>query len=68
MPIYEYECTECGERTQRLQGVGQDSTGEKCESCGKGKLKKVFSMFATKDAGHGTTASSCSTGSSSPFS
>jgi len=66
LPIYEYQCTECGKKVQRLQPVGEDSSGDSCESCGKGVLKKVFSLFATKDAGTGID--SCTPGGSSPFS
>jgi putative FmdB family regulatory protein len=47
MPVYEYICTGCGERTQRLQDVGEDSSGRGCRSCGNGLLKKVFSVFGT---------------------
>lgn len=67
MPIYEYQCTECGKKSQRLQPVGEDSSGESCESCGEGVLKKVFSLFATRDAGTGDIGS-CTPGGSSPFS
>ncbi|MBU1672242.1 MAG: zinc ribbon domain-containing protein [Actinobacteria bacterium] len=48
MPVYEYICTGCSERTQRLQDVGEDSSGRKCLSCGQGVLKKVFSVFGTQ--------------------
>ena len=68
MPIYEYQCTECGKKIQCLQPVGEDSSGESCESCGEGVLKKVFSLFATKDAGTGSNIASCTPSSSSPFS
>ena len=47
MPVYEYLCAACGERTQRLQEVGEDSSGRKCLSCEKGLIRKVFSVFGT---------------------
>lgn len=58
MPVYEYQCNACGERTQRLQEVGEDSSGKKCLSCEKGVIRKVFSVFGT--LGNNSTHS-CST-------
>jgi len=53
VPVYEYECSSCGEKTQRLQRVGEDSSGRMCLTCGDGMLKKIFSAFGTAfgDAG-----------------
>jgi putative FmdB family regulatory protein len=48
MPVYEYKCECCGEKVERLEPVGADSSGKKCALCGKGKLKKVFSVFGSK--------------------
>jgi len=47
VPVYEYECSNCGEKTQRLQRVGEDSSGKRCLTCRDGLLKKVFSTFGT---------------------
>jgi putative FmdB family regulatory protein len=47
VPVYEYRCTKCGERTHRLQDIGEDSSGKRCLSCEKGVIKKVFSVFST---------------------
>ncbi len=47
MPVYEYKCSECGERTHRLQEMGEDSSGKRCLSCGKGVIRKVLSVFGT---------------------
>lgn len=51
MPIYEYECSDCGERSQRLQRTGEDSSGRRCLTCGNGTLKKVPSVFGTQGSG-----------------
>ena len=59
MPIYEYQCTQCKQKVQKLQRVNEDSTGEKCPNCKKGELKKVFSVFATVPE---SGAGSCPTG------
>jgi putative FmdB family regulatory protein len=51
MPIYEYECEECGKVVEALQKFSDDPL-TKCEVCG-GKLKKLVSKssFALKGSG-----------------
>lgn len=49
MPVYEYECDNCGEKTQRLQKMGEDSSGNRCLTCGDGGLKKVISSFSSHE-------------------
>jgi putative FmdB family regulatory protein len=41
MPIYEYECTKCGNHMEALQKFS-DSPLSKCEACG-GRLRKLMS-------------------------
>lgn len=50
MPVYEYQCSNCGERTQRLQKYGEDSSGSRCLSCPDGVLSKVYSPFSMPGA------------------
>ena len=47
MPTYEFECSECGEYTSALLAVGKRI--KKCPSCGKLKLKFVFSSPSVHD-------------------
>jgi len=42
MPIYEFECGECGEVCEKLLKMGE--VIRKCPHCGKSKLKKVMSL------------------------
>ena len=51
MPIYEYECTACGCRTEVVQKVN-DPRLIKCKKCG-GKLKKLVSSSAIQFKGSG---------------
>ncbi len=51
MPLYEYECTECGHRTELLQRHG-DPPLEKCRQCG-GAVRKLFSAPAVQFKGTG---------------
>jgi putative FmdB family regulatory protein len=51
MPIYEYACTSCGERTEAKQGF-DDPPLEDCPQCG-GKLRKLFSPVGVVFKGSG---------------
>jgi putative FmdB family regulatory protein len=51
MPIYEYACTVCGERTQAKQGF-DDPPLEKCPTCG-GHLRKLYSPVGIVFKGSG---------------
>ena len=42
MPIYEYECTKCGQKTEIWQKFS-DSPITKCELC-RGKMRKLISQ------------------------
>jgi putative FmdB family regulatory protein len=73
MPIYEYACTACGERTEARQSF-TDPPLEECPVCG-GKLRKLYSpvgivfkgsgFYATDSKKKGSTSTSSSTSSSS---
>ncbi|HDG98568.1 MAG: zinc ribbon domain-containing protein [Deltaproteobacteria bacterium] len=51
MPIYEYECTKCGQLTEVWQKFS-DPPLKKCEACG-GKMRKLISQstFHLKGSG-----------------
>ncbi|MGQ9618595.1 MAG: FmdB family zinc ribbon protein [Candidatus Aminicenantia bacterium] len=51
MPLYEYRCSECGEKFEIIQKIS-DASLKKCPSCG-GALKKLFSppMLQFKGSG-----------------
>jgi len=51
MPLYEYECTECGHRTELLQRHG-DPPLDKCPQCGS-IVRKLFSAPAVQFKGTG---------------
>lgn len=51
MPIYEYACTACGERTEKKQSF-DDAPLEECPSCG-GKLRKLYSPVGIVFKGSG---------------
>ena len=51
MPIYEYECTDCGERVEHLQ-LSSDSPLTECAKCA-GDLRKLMSAPAFQFKGTG---------------
>ena len=51
MPLYEYECTQCGKRIEKIQKFS-DSPLTTCEKCG-GKLEKLISSSAIQFKGSG---------------
>ncbi len=52
MPIYEYECGDCGERRELIQKFS-DSPKRKCPECGALKLKRLMSAAAFHLKGSG---------------
>lgn len=52
MPIYEYVCEKCGEKTEVIQRMGA-SPLRVCPHCGGKKLKKAFSAPAIQFKGSG---------------
>ena len=51
MPLYEYQCQQCGTRLEALQKFSDDPLTE-CEACG-GQLKKLISAPAVQFKGTG---------------
>ena len=51
MPLYEYECTQCGQRTEKIRKFS-DPPLTKCAKCG-GKLKQLVSSSAIQFKGSG---------------
>ena len=45
MPIYEYQCAQCGERFEIRQAIGEDGSNLDCPKCHALKPKRLFSSF-----------------------
>ncbi len=43
MPLYEYECPDCGARIEVLQKLGDDGESLKCQQCDRVGLRKLIS-------------------------
>ena len=52
MPIYEYECTQCGQRFDRLQKLS-DPDPSACPACGAPKVHRLVSAPSFRLAGSG---------------
>ena len=52
MPIYEYQCTECGYQTEVLQKISDDPM-KICPECGQPTMKKLVSAAAFRLKGGG---------------
>ena len=59
MPIYEYECVNCGDRFELRRGITDIDSTIICPECGAGDLRRVFSVFAT-----GSSSGACAPSSS----
>ncbi|NNJ96536.1 MAG: zinc ribbon domain-containing protein [Gammaproteobacteria bacterium] len=52
MPIYEYQCTECGYQTEVLQKISDEPLKD-CPDCGKPTMKKMVTAAAFRLKGGG---------------
>ena len=52
MPIYEYQCEECGHKLEKLQKIS-DEPLKFCPQCGNQSLKKLVSAAAFRLKGGG---------------
>ena len=46
MPLYEYQCADCGAVSEYLIGVGSDQPDLSCGSCGSSTLEKKISLVS----------------------
>ena len=52
MPLYEYQCEDCGSRFERIRKFSDPPLGEPCPACG-GAIKKLISSPAIQFKGKG---------------
>jgi len=67
MPLYEYECPNCGAKIEVLQKLGENGEQLVCQDCSQVGLRKVISCCAstvTGFSGSSSGASGCPAGGS----
>ncbi|MFV9505346.1 MAG: FmdB family zinc ribbon protein [Oscillochloridaceae bacterium umkhey_bin13] len=47
MPMYEYDCKECGTRFEKLVRTSDDPQAIRCPACASATVARAFSTFAT---------------------
>ncbi len=47
MPLYEYQCEQCGNRLERLVSLREAARRAKCPKCGSRSVRKLMSSFAS---------------------
>ena len=58
MPIYEYECSSCGQRFELRRGIADSDSEIKCPKCGAERPRRGFSVFAMGSSGGACAPSS----------
>lgn len=58
MPMYEYECKNCGGHFDLLRSMSQDDSDVICKACGSVFIQRRFSVFAavSKDSSGSVSA------------
>ncbi len=64
MPLYEFKCTECDNKFEKLVQGSRKEEGVECPSCKSTKVTKLFSIFS--GAGGGSTGGFPSAGACNP--
>ena len=66
MPIYEYQCTKCGEKFEIRQSIGEDGSKLNCPQCNAQNPRRLFSSFSspgsTISEPPGISCPTCTTG------
>ena len=66
MPIYEYQCAQCGQKFEVRQAMGEDGSSLSCPKCHAQNLKKLFSSFfspgSSTSESLGTSCPTCNSG------
>jgi putative FmdB family regulatory protein len=61
MPIYEYQCTNCGEKFEAHRKITDRDSDVKCPKCYKKEPRMIFSTFGTCSSSGGKSCISTPT-------
>jgi putative FmdB family regulatory protein len=62
MPLFEFECRECGTEFERLVRKAGETAELKCPACGGISLEEKISGFASVSRGGASDSSACAPG------
>jgi putative FmdB family regulatory protein len=62
MPIYTYECKDCGRKFEVLAGVGEGDEEVRCDKCKSTNVERTFSAFNIGSGGRSSSPPICPTG------
>lgn len=57
MPIYEYECSSCGERFEKFVRLMSAQPEVACPKCGSKQVTKTLSLFGVSSSSSTSTSS-----------
>jgi putative FmdB family regulatory protein len=58
MPVYEYVCTRCGERFERLASYAE-ADRVSCQGCGSDRVRRLVSLIAAPKPAHAAGGCGC---------
>lgn len=59
MPLYEYECEDCGETFETLVSAGKKDQTKTCPACGSENTERMLSTFAVGTAKSSSECATC---------
>ena len=59
MPVYEYECGDCGKVSEIMVGIGGQSDVLQCKYCGSTALKKLPTLASIAATSSGPRGKTC---------
>jgi putative FmdB family regulatory protein len=62
MPVFEYECKDCGKKTEFLEKSMKTINNYKCPECGSENMKKLISGFSLGNSDLLSADGDCPTG------
>ncbi|NLF02580.1 MAG: zinc ribbon domain-containing protein [Anaerolineales bacterium] len=62
MPVFEYQCKQCGERFEMFVRARSSAQPISCPNCNSTEVEKALSLFGLKGGGVGSSDASCGSG------